>query len=187
MREESVLAVTPLPEDDATEVTLRPQTLDDFVGQAKLKERLLISLDAARTLGHIARPRAALRSARTRQDHAGFDHRQRDGLATSGSPPGPPSKGPATSPRSSPTSMKETSSSSTRSTGCPAPVEEVLYPAMEDFQLDIVLGKGPSAQSIRLDLPRFTLVAATTRKGKVAAPLPRPLRHRRQAGLLRTR
>ena len=47
----------------------------------------------------------------------------------------------------------------------------MLYPAMEDFQLDIVLGKGPSAQSIRLDLPRFTLVAATTRKGKVAAPL----------------
>ena len=42
-------------------------------------------------------------------------------------------------------------------------MEEVLYPAMEDFQLDIVLGKGPAAQSIRLDLPRFTLVAATTR------------------------
>ncbi len=53
----------------------------------------------------------------------------------------------------------------------PRAVEEVLYPAMEDFQLDIVLGKGPSAQSIRLDLPHFTLVGATTRKGKVAAPL----------------
>jgi Holliday junction DNA helicase RuvB len=53
----------------------------------------------------------------------------------------------------------------------PRAVEEVLYPAMEDFQLDIVLGKGPSAQSIRLDLPRFTLAGATTRKGKVAAPL----------------
>jgi len=50
-------------------------------------------------------------------------------------------------------------------------VEEVLYPAMEDFQLDIVLGKGPTAQSIRLDLPRFTLIGATTRKGKVTAPL----------------
>jgi Holliday junction DNA helicase RuvB len=47
----------------------------------------------------------------------------------------------------------------------------VLYPAMEDFQLDIVLGKGPAAQSIRLDLPHFTLVGATTRKGKVTAPL----------------
>ncbi|MEX1093564.1 MAG: Holliday junction branch migration DNA helicase RuvB, partial [Acidimicrobiia bacterium] len=53
----------------------------------------------------------------------------------------------------------------------PRAVEEVLYPAMEDFQLDIVLGKGPTAQSIRIDLPRFTLVGATTRKGKVTAPL----------------
>ena len=50
-------------------------------------------------------------------------------------------------------------------------MEEVLYPAMEDFQLDVVLGKGPTAQSIRIDLPRFTLVGATTRKGKVTAPL----------------
>jgi Holliday junction DNA helicase RuvB len=50
-------------------------------------------------------------------------------------------------------------------------VEEVLYPAMEDFQLDIVLGKGPTARSIRLDLPRFTLVGATTRTGLVTGPL----------------
>ncbi len=50
-------------------------------------------------------------------------------------------------------------------------VEEVLYPAMEDFQLDIVIGKGPTARSIRLDLPRFTLVGATTRTGLVTGPL----------------
>jgi len=50
-------------------------------------------------------------------------------------------------------------------------VEEVLYPAMEDFQLDIVLGKGPSARSLRLDLPRFTLVGATTRTGLITGPL----------------
>jgi Holliday junction DNA helicase RuvB len=50
-------------------------------------------------------------------------------------------------------------------------VEEILYPAMEDFQLDIVLGKGPTARSIRLDLPRFTLVGATTRTGLIAGPL----------------
>jgi len=50
-------------------------------------------------------------------------------------------------------------------------VEEVLYPAMEDFQLDIVLGKGPAARSIRLELPRFTLVGATTRTGKITGPL----------------
>src|SRR5262249_43232881 len=50
-------------------------------------------------------------------------------------------------------------------------VEEVLYPAMEDLQLDIVLGKGPAARSIRLDLPRFTLVGATTRTGLITGPL----------------
>ena len=50
-------------------------------------------------------------------------------------------------------------------------VEEVLYPAMEDFQLDIVLGKGPAARSIRLDVPRFTLVGATTRTGLITGPL----------------
>ncbi|MCC5947401.1 MAG: Holliday junction branch migration DNA helicase RuvB [Nitriliruptoraceae bacterium] len=53
----------------------------------------------------------------------------------------------------------------------PRTVEEVLYPAMEDYQLDIVVGKGPGARSIRLDLPRFTLVGATTRTGLIAAPL----------------
>ena len=50
-------------------------------------------------------------------------------------------------------------------------VEEVLYPAMEDFQLDIILGKGPSARSLRLDLPKFTVIGATTRTGSLAAPL----------------
>ena len=53
----------------------------------------------------------------------------------------------------------------------PKQVEEVLYPAMEDFQLDVVLGKGPAARSIRFDLPPFTLVGATTRTGLIAGPL----------------
>ena len=53
----------------------------------------------------------------------------------------------------------------------PRTVEEVLYPALEDFQLDIVVGKGPAARSIRLDLPRFTMVGATTRTGLIASPL----------------
>lgn len=50
-------------------------------------------------------------------------------------------------------------------------VEEVLYPAMEDGALDIIIGKGPSARSIRLDLPHFTLIGATTRAGQLSAPL----------------
>ncbi|MDX1620657.1 MAG: Holliday junction branch migration DNA helicase RuvB [Nitriliruptorales bacterium] len=53
----------------------------------------------------------------------------------------------------------------------PRTVEEILYPSMEDFQIDIVVGKGPGARSIRLDLPRFTLVGATTRTGLIASPL----------------
>jgi holliday junction DNA helicase RuvB len=53
----------------------------------------------------------------------------------------------------------------------PRPVEEVLYPALEDFKLDVVVGKGPSARTIRLDLPRFTLVGATTRMGLITLPL----------------
>ena len=77
---------------------------------------------------------------------------------------GPALSGPATSPPSSPSSATTTCCSSTRSTGCRA-VEEILYPAMEDFQLDIVVGKGPAASSIRLSLQPFTLVGATTRTG----------------------
>ncbi|HUD11597.1 MAG TPA: Holliday junction branch migration DNA helicase RuvB, partial [Candidatus Saccharimonadia bacterium] len=53
----------------------------------------------------------------------------------------------------------------------PKTVEEILYPAMEDFGLDVMLGKGPSAKSIRLDLPRFTIIGATTRAGALGAPL----------------
>ena len=53
----------------------------------------------------------------------------------------------------------------------PRSIEEVLYPAMEDFCLDIIIGKGPSARSVRLDLPPFTLVGATTRAGSISAPL----------------
>src|SRR5919108_4255620 len=55
--------------------------------------------------------------------------------------------------------------------GLPRAVEEVLYPAMEDFQIDVVLGKGPGARSLRLDLPRFTLIGATTRSGLITSPL----------------
>ena len=50
-------------------------------------------------------------------------------------------------------------------------VEEILYPAMEDYAIDIIIGKGPSANSIRLDLPHFTLIGATTRAGQLSAPL----------------
>lgn len=166
-REESLLSPTL---EDAEEITLRPRHLDEFVGQDQVKERLQISIDAS-----ITEDRAL--------DHVLFS--------------GPPGLGKTTLAgiiaAEKGVNFKVTSGPALERPGdlaailsnlqphdvffideihrLPRAVEEVLYPAMEDFQLDVVLGKGPTAQSIRIDLPRFTLVGATTRKGKVTAPL----------------
>ncbi|HUG32267.1 MAG TPA: Holliday junction branch migration DNA helicase RuvB [Acidimicrobiia bacterium] len=166
-REESLLSPT-IEDDD--EITLRPRHLGEFIGQEAVKERLQISLEAA-----VAEERAL--------DHVLFS--------------GPPGLGKTTLAAIIAAEMgvnlRITSGPALERPGdlaailsnlqphdvffideihrLPRAVEEVLYPAMEDFQLDVVLGKGPTAQSIRIDLPRFTLIGATTRKGKVTAPL----------------
>ena len=152
------------------EVGLRPRRLDDFVGQRELKEHLSIILEAAR--------RRSLPA-----DHLLFA--------------GPPGLGKTTLSGIVATelgvALHITSGPALDRAGdlaailtklepgdvlfideihrLPRAVEEVLYPAMEDFQLDIVLGKGPAARSIRLDLPGFTLVGATTRTGLITGPL----------------
>ncbi|MDF1597538.1 MAG: Holliday junction branch migration DNA helicase RuvB [Acidimicrobiia bacterium] len=171
MREERMLMADPIGEEEVvTEQSLRPRRLIDFVGQAKLKERLSISIEAA---SQLEKP----------LDHVLLS--------------GPPGLGKTTLAtilaNELGTRLRVTSGPALERPGdlasmltnlehgdvffvdeihrLPRIVEEVLYPAMEDFELDIILGKGPSAQSIRLDLPRFTLVGATTRKGKVTAPL----------------
>jgi Holliday junction DNA helicase RuvB len=149
---------------------LRPHRLHEFVGQAELKDHLSIILEAARRRGQAA-------------DHLLFA--------------GPPGLGKTTLAGIVATEMEVglhvTSGPALERGGDLAAiltrldegdvlfideihrlsraVEEVLYPAMEDFQLDIVLGKGPAARSIRLDLPRFTLVGATTRTGLITGPL----------------
>jgi Holliday junction DNA helicase RuvB len=170
VREEGLLATAQTPEDIEIEVGLRPRKLDEFVGQEALKERLSILIEAAAGRGESV-------------DHLLFS--------------GPPGLGKTSLAAIVAAEMGATF----RSTSGPAldrpgdlaavitnleagdvlfideihrlprQVEEVMYPAMEDGQLDIVVGKGPAARSIKIDLPPFTLVGATTRVGRVAPPL----------------
>jgi holliday junction DNA helicase RuvB len=167
---EELLDPDPGPDEAAAEVTLRPRRLSEFVGQSELKAHLGIVLEAARRRGQAP-------------DHLLFS--------------GPPGLGKTTLAGIIATEveahLQTTSGPAVERAGdlaailtqldegdvlfvdeihrLPRVVEEVLYPAMEDFQLDIVLGKGPAARSIRLDLPRFTLVGATTRTGSITGPL----------------
>ena len=170
MSRDELLRADADPAEVAEETTLRPRRLDEFVGQPRLKEHLEIMLGAARRRGQAV-------------DHMLFA--------------GPPGLGKTTLAgivaADLEVACRITSGPALERAGdlaailtnlddgdvlfideihrLPRTVEEVLYPAMEDFQLDIVIGKGPSARSIRLDLPRFTLVGATTRSGMIASPL----------------
>ena len=154
----------------ASEGSLRPRKLDEFVGQARTREQLGIVLESARRRGlppdHLlfsgppGLGKTSLAAIVAAELGAGF-------RVTSG---------PA---------LERAGDLAAILTGLepgdvlfvdevhrlPRAVEEVLYPAMEDFQIDVVLGKGPGARSLRLDLPRFTLVAATTRTGLITSPL----------------
>lgn len=168
--ENRILASTITSEDGDTEFSLRPRRIDDYVGQDKAKENLEVFIGAAKKRGDSL-------------DHVLLY--------------GPPGLGKTTLAGVIANEM----GSNIRITSGPAiekagdlaalltnlaendilfideihrlskAVEEVLYPAMEDYALDIIIGKGPSARSIRLDLPKFTLIGATTRAGQIAAPL----------------
>ena len=157
-------------EEDAAEASLRPQTLAEFVGQRASRENLAIFIEAARARGEAL-------------DHVLLH--------------GPPGLGKTTLAqivaRELGVGFRATSGPVIQRAGDLAAIltnlqprdvlfideihrlqpaiEEVLYPAMEDFQLDLIIGEGPAARSVRIDLPPFTLVGATTRAGLLATPL----------------
>ncbi len=169
MSEDRITSGERLP-DDAAEATLRPQTLDDFTGQQASRENLKIFIQAAKSRGEAL-------------DHVLLH--------------GPPGLGKTTLAqivaREMGVGFKATSGPVIQKSGDLAAIltnlqprdvlfideihrlqpaiEEILYPAMEDFQLDLIIGEGPGARTVRIDLPPFTLVGATTRAGLLATPL----------------
>ena len=170
MTNERIITPDLAADDDNFEASLRPRRLTEYIGQVKAKENLQVFIDAAR-------------SRRETLDHVLFY--------------GPPGLGKTTLANiiaaEMGVSIKSTSGPVIEKAGDLAAVltnleagdvlfideihrlspviEEVLYPALEDYQLDIMIGQGPSARTIKLDLPRFTLVGATTRIGLLSSPL----------------
>lgn len=168
--EEHIITSSEILPEDSSESSLRPRTLDEYIGQSKAKENLSVFIKAA-----IMRNEPL--------DHVLLH--------------GPPGLGKTTLAgiiaNEMGVNMRITSGPAIERPGDLAAlltniqendilfvdeihrlnraVEEILYPAMEDYAIDIIIGKGPSANSIRLDLPKFTLIGATTRSGQLTAPL----------------
>src|SRR5436309_10603282 len=167
---EEVLVASALPAEEREEVGLRPKRLAEFDGQPEVQEHLEILLGAAKKRGEpvahilLAGPpglgKTSMAGIVAAEMEAGFRVTSGPALERSGDL------------AAILTNLDEADVLFIDEIHrLHRVVEEVLYPAMEDFCLDIVIGKGPSARSIRLDLPRFTLVGATTRTGLITGPL----------------
>lgn len=158
------------PEDIDTEFSLRPKTLEEYIGQDKAKENLSVFIQAARErnepLDHVLLygPPGL---GKTTLSNIIANEMNVNIRITSGPAIEKPGDLAALLTNLSPNDVLFIDEIHRLSRA----VEEVLYPAMEDFALDIIIGKGPAARSIRIDLPKFTLVGATTRAGQLTAPL----------------
>ena len=157
-------------EGDAAETSLRPQGLHEFTGQPQLRANLSVFIEAARqreeALDHVlffgppGLGKTTLAQIVAREIGVGFRH-------TSGPVIAKPGDLAAILTNLQPRDVLFIDEIHRLS----PQVEEILYPAMEDFQLDLIIGEGPAARSVRIDLPPFTLIGATTRSGLITTPL----------------